>query len=503
MLRRIAHRPHPCAPWLDLPDSVRQELFPGGIGASPTALAARLAHLGTRTFAPVELPESCLAPLAPATRTALEKALSGTFPVVLTGQQPVLGGGPMFVWLKAAGAIAQARRASRILGREVVPLFWIAGDDSDLAEVRSVRDPLTGQELSVDLGEVPSGRSVGDLRWDDAEGARLRQELSRWWPGTGLPATFGSCRTLSELTRACLEAWFPEAGLAVVDAAWPGLRTAFAPAYADFARHGALLSEDIASGIGSAKAAGLHVSLRDLPGKLRLFSWRDGIRSRLEAPPDPEGLSRQILSNPEGFTHDAASRIFAAEAAFPVLAHILGPGEFAYVACLGAAQERLDRPFGIALPRPSLTLLPSGQADLARGLGVALDGKCPSHPRALEDLWLGREHPELEALRTRWIQARELYLETVADGAATGPGARLERWEARELRKRKEAIVRRSPETRAALRLLWSWMGAGALQERNWPAWSLFQNMGHPIPEELMAILPELPEDLHHVLESA
>jgi len=503
MLTPIAHRPHPCAPWLDLPETVKNQLFPGGISATAHALENRLAHLQTRVFAPVKLDDSCLPPLAPATREALEKALSGTFPVVLTGQQPVLGGGPLFVWLKAAGAIVQARRASQLLGREVVPLFWIAGDDSDLAEVRSVQDPLTGQELSVDFGEVPSGKSVGDLRWSDEEDSRLRQELSQWWPDMALPDLFEGCRTLSELTRACLEAWFPDAGLAIVDAAWPGLRTAFAPAYADFARHGSGLSDDIAQGIASAKAAGLHVSLRDLPGKLRLFSWQEGIRSRLESPSDPQELSRQILSNPEGFSHDAASRIFAAEAAFPVLAHILGPGEFAYVACLGAAQQRLGCPFGIALPRPSLSLLPATQAEQARALGIALDRKCPSHPRALEELWLRREHPELEELQENWARARALYLSSVSGEEHRGPVARLEHWEARELRKRKEALARKSPQTRESIRLLWNWLGGGALQERTWPAWSVFQNAGPTTPGELMALLPQLPENLHHVLESA
>jgi len=81
--------------------------------------------------------------------------------------------------------------------------------------------------------------------------------------------------------------------------------------------------------------------------------------------------------------------------------------------------------------------------------------------------------------------------------------ARLEHWEARELRKRKEALARKSPQTRESIRLLWNWLGGGALQERTWPAWSVFQNAGPTTPGELMALLPQLPENLHHVLESA
>src|SRR5690606_31201351 len=53
---------------------------------------------------------------------------------VLTGQQPGLLGGPALGFSKAMSAVAWAREWSARLGRPVIPVFWAAGDDSDLAE---------------------------------------------------------------------------------------------------------------------------------------------------------------------------------------------------------------------------------------------------------------------------------------------------------------------------------------------------------------------------------
>src|SRR5262245_7351886 len=56
---------------------------------------------------------------------------------VVTGQQAGLFGGPLYVLYKALAAVkvAEALRARR--SAPVVPVFWIASDDHDFAEVRS------------------------------------------------------------------------------------------------------------------------------------------------------------------------------------------------------------------------------------------------------------------------------------------------------------------------------------------------------------------------------
>jgi bacillithiol biosynthesis cysteine-adding enzyme BshC len=53
---------------------------------------------------------------------------------VTTGQQPGLFTGPLFTLYKALSAIALARKVEQAVQRPVVPVFWVAGDDHDLAE---------------------------------------------------------------------------------------------------------------------------------------------------------------------------------------------------------------------------------------------------------------------------------------------------------------------------------------------------------------------------------
>lgn len=500
VLKELARRGHPCAPWLDLTESVKSELFPGGVGEAELATVARWQELQSRTHRLPELPEAILAGLAPSTRKAWDAVRAGA-PVVLTGQQPVLAGGPFFVWLKAAGAIAAARRASKVLGREVVPLFWIAGDDSDLDEVRSQADPLSGAVLQAQFDPAGKGRPVGDLAFAADEAQRLGLEMQRLWPGTAASRIQRESRNLSEQLRRSLEHWFPDAGLAIVDAAWPGMRPAFAGSYAVFARHHEIVSQALEEGIGAARAAGLSVSLRSLPGRTRLFSLEGGVRTRLDAPENGEALAQQILADPEGFSHDAASRIFAAETAFPVLSHVLGPGEFAYVACLGRLQERLGKTIGTALPRPSLTMLPSELVPWAQACAHDLDQPAPASPRSLELEWLRRAHPETAALARFWKEQRQTYLQALgADGSASLERL-LEREEAKRLRSRLLEKGRQAPEAMSGIRELWAWLGAGSLQERGVPTWALESHLGKAALVAIQDLISDSVVSGHPVLE--
>ena len=54
---------------------------------------------------------------------------------VLTGQQAGFLGGPLFSVVKMLGIVKSARLYEQQLGRPVIPVFWVAGDDHDFEEV--------------------------------------------------------------------------------------------------------------------------------------------------------------------------------------------------------------------------------------------------------------------------------------------------------------------------------------------------------------------------------
>ncbi len=66
---------------------------------------------------------------------------------VVTGQQSVLFGGPLYVLYKALAAVEIARTMSESLKKKVVPVFWVASDDHDFAEIRATTFLDSNSEL--------------------------------------------------------------------------------------------------------------------------------------------------------------------------------------------------------------------------------------------------------------------------------------------------------------------------------------------------------------------
>lgn len=114
-LRRVGIRPHPCEPWTSLVPSVASQLLPGGNDASLPVLRRRVGVLESWKPAREWMPSEKVGLLrrvadgqGKAVAQSLGQILSGVAPVVLTGQQPGVAGGPLFVWLKAHAAVAHA-----------------------------------------------------------------------------------------------------------------------------------------------------------------------------------------------------------------------------------------------------------------------------------------------------------------------------------------------------------------------------------------------------------
>jgi len=518
-LRRVGGRPHPCDPWTGLVASVADGMFPGGRDASLPVLKRRLDRLGSWKrgvgWTPEEgaaLKRRVHATQGMAAANATEQILSGA-PVVLTGQQPVLGGGPLFVWLKAHSAIRHADRMSQRLGIPVRPVFWIAGDDSDLPEVRSISDPVLGRTWDGFPGRLPGSRPVGDLPLGDPKG--LAEGLLEAWPSSLLPSLVGRSTDLSGLFLACLRHWFGDR-LVVVDAAWPELRTLARRTYAIFADQTESVHQAVVAGIGAARSAGLPASLGTASGRSRLFHWDATGRHRVEVRDGTAGDGRSwsvpssrfpsaVERDPAEFSHDAGSRPFCAEEILPVLAHVLGPGEFAYFACLGELGRKLSRPLAPALPRASATVLPAGPwADARAGGWDPCQGSAPWG--TLEEAFRRHLVPEAPVWARRWAGARADYLDELGwrsdDPARTDLDRHLAHREAVALRERIREAARPQDDRISRLREFWALAGAGGVQERLLSPWSLEHHLGQP---ELLARLGEMvdPDEPTHLVWEA
>ena len=117
--------------------------------------------------------------------------------VVIGGQQAGLFGGPLLTANKAMTVISLARRLEDQLRVPVIPVFWIASEDSDLAEVdrASILD-RDGQLRELKLpGDENTRLPVSLIRFEDSLNGLL-DELSDTLPETGLAAeTLASLRS--------------------------------------------------------------------------------------------------------------------------------------------------------------------------------------------------------------------------------------------------------------------------------------------------------------------
>ena len=79
--------------------------------------------------------------------TNLDRLFAGQALCVTTGQQPGLLTGPLYTVYKALSAVSLAQVAEERIGRPVVPVFWVAGDDHDFAEVNHLHIVTVGNSL--------------------------------------------------------------------------------------------------------------------------------------------------------------------------------------------------------------------------------------------------------------------------------------------------------------------------------------------------------------------
>jgi bacillithiol synthase len=294
---------------------------------------------------------------------------------VVTGQQVVLFGGPLLTILKAATAVARAKEATAATGIDHVPVFWLATEDHDLAEVNHVfwntRNGLARHELPA--REEDTGRHVGEVVLGDAiqsivttavetlegpfadeVGRALRESYA---PGETYGSAFG--KLMSRLLAG--------KGIIFIDPLDARLHRLAAHVYLRALDESDSLRDALLARSQELEAAGYHVQVKVTHETTLLFykvgGRREPLRSRngkfiaADSEFSREELASAIEKTPEAFTPSALLRPVVQDTLLPTAAYIGGPAEIAYMAQTQVAYAKILGRMPAILPRASFTIV--------------------------------------------------------------------------------------------------------------------------------------------------
>lgn len=317
-----------------------------------------------------------------AVRENIDRLREGAAAVV-TGQQVALFGGPLLTLLKAATAIRKAQDATAHAGRPFVPVFWLASEDHDLAEVDQIALPTKSEIETLKLGlQTARPLPVGGLAVDGgSEDGRARlnatveraSELIGWGPVADLlrecyAAEQGT--TLAQGFGKLLTAIFAEFGLIVMDASSRGFHELGSRALRTALEDASALETALLSRSEELTRSGYHAQVLVTPGHSLLFLLDPETGARLPLRRTQEGqwkagsqvystaeLLAILESAPERLSPNALLRPVFQDAILPTAAYIAGPAEIAYFAQSAVVYEHALGRVTPVLPRLSATLV--------------------------------------------------------------------------------------------------------------------------------------------------
>ncbi len=352
-----------------------------------------------------------------ATQRSLERLAGGAVAIV-TGQQVGLFSGPAYSIYKAVAALRIAAQITE-RGLDAVPVFWLATEDHDLAEVNQCFWPGRGelQRLEVrapaeearSVGKIPLRESVREVvaaAVATLEGPAAR-EIRR-----ALEESYRSEETFGSAFGKLMARLFAGKGIILLDPLDARLHRLATPIYCRALEQSAELVRELQARSKALAAAGYHAQVKITERSTPLFMDVNGRRSPVRrrnsgfAVGSKEYSMAELLAaaenTPELFSANVLLRPVVQDRLLPTAAYIGGPAEVAYYAQAEVLYRRLLGRMPAVVPRAGFTLVEPHVARLLKK--YALD---------LRDILRGRQH-----LRAK--MERESVPKEVAARFATG-----------------------------------------------------------------------------------
>ncbi|HET7038847.1 MAG TPA: bacillithiol biosynthesis cysteine-adding enzyme BshC [Gemmatimonadales bacterium] len=374
-----------------------------------------------------------------AAREAVERLFAGAL-CVTTGQQPGLFTGPLYTLYKALSAAVAARRLQAALGRPVVPVFWVAGDDHDHAEAAHCHLLTASNEVRrLELPPRPPDAPLTPLyreRLDHAVGPLLdavredtnptefRDGVLDWLarhyrPEADHASAFAGA--MAELLG--------RFGVPVFQPMHPAAKAAMAPLLLRALEEAGPLDMALAEEAGRLAAAGRPVPvtvgeratlvmLEGPAGRDRLVSDDGALHARRSGERfTPADLRAIADREPERLSPNVLLRPVVEAALLPTLAYVAGPGELAYLPQCGPIYARLGVAPQAAVPRWSGLAVEARIGKVMEKFGIGFDDLRLPEGQLEQRLVRGDMPPEAQAALDTLRRALPREFATLKDAA--------------------------------------------------------------------------------------
>ncbi len=293
---------------------------------------------------------------------------------VVTGQQVGLFSGPCYTIYKALHAVKLSRWLSEN-GIPAVPVFWLATEDHDFAEVNHawVFDSAQ-QPRKLEMARSASNQPVGGVTLSTPPVNELRALLHGLSFGEevadAVEETYRSGSTMGKAFGELLRRLLGHHEMLQLDPMLPEFRDLAAPALRKAVEHAPELTASVLERNRQLLRAGYHAQVHVEEQTSFVFLLENGKRIALRRHGDEylangrRFTSRELMDRAASLSPNALLRPVVQDSMLPTVAYIGGPAETAYLAQSETLYRRILGRMPVAVPRTGFTILDSRAAKL-------------------------------------------------------------------------------------------------------------------------------------------
>lgn len=314
---------------------------------------------------------------------ALERLAEPGTVAVVTGQQVGLFSGPAYTVYKALTAARLAKQLTE-RGIPAVPVFWLATEDHDFAEVNHAW-VFDGAHKAVKLeidGATGSNQPVGEMRLASVPVDELRAALRELPFGAEVAdqvaMAYRPGRTLGQAFGALLRELLGAYDILQIDPMAPAVRELAAPVIRSAVGQAPELKRLVMERNRELNAAGYHAQVHVEDETSFFFLLENGRRIALRKQngnylsPDGRYSPEQLMDRATRISPNALLRPVVQDSILPTVAYIGGPAELAYLAQADVLYRVLLGRRPVAVHRSGFTVLDRRSRKLLDRYGLCL-----------------------------------------------------------------------------------------------------------------------------------